>query len=142
MTSSQWYLARGGEQSGPVTMAELKRLADRGELGPEDLIWSEGWSEWQPARTVNGLVTRPSVSSPSASPAQPVNPKDAITSASPEVAGNRTDRQRIVDSLWYAGTIAFALLLVYGIWTRSGIREREIQGQQQFQNPGNRPPRR
>jgi hypothetical protein len=67
---------------------------------------------------------------------------DAITCTSPEVAGKRTDRQRIVDALWYAGTIAFALLLVYGIWTRSGIREGEIQGQQQLQNPGNRSPRR
>jgi hypothetical protein len=67
---------------------------------------------------------------------------DAITSSSPEVAGKRTARQRIVDAIWYAGTIGFAVLLVYGIWTRSGVREREIQAQQQFQNPGNRPPRR
>ncbi|MEN6450758.1 MAG: DUF4339 domain-containing protein [Thermoguttaceae bacterium] len=55
MTPVEWYYARDNKQMGPVSAAELKRLATAGELRPEDLVWREGMTEWSLARNVRGL---------------------------------------------------------------------------------------
>ena len=55
MNPVDWYFARGNKQMGPVSAAELKRLATAGELRPEDLVWREGLTEWALARSVRGL---------------------------------------------------------------------------------------
>ncbi len=51
----QWYYSRNGEQLGPVSMAELQRLAAGGQLQPDDLVWRDGMHAWIPARTARGL---------------------------------------------------------------------------------------
>ncbi len=53
---SRWYYALGGEQVGPVEFAHLKMLCTTGQLGLEDLVWTDGMPEWVPARQVAGLV--------------------------------------------------------------------------------------
>ncbi|MGQ9576817.1 MAG: DUF4339 domain-containing protein [Thermoguttaceae bacterium] len=55
MAAIQWYYWRGGQQFGPVSSAELKRLADQKDLAPEALVWREGMAQWVPARSVRGL---------------------------------------------------------------------------------------
>ncbi|MCE5303355.1 MAG: DUF4339 domain-containing protein [Planctomycetaceae bacterium] len=55
MSPVEWYFAQGTKQIGPVSAAELKRLAASGELRPQDLVWREGLTEWAPARSVRGL---------------------------------------------------------------------------------------
>src|SRR6185436_15466895 len=56
MADSQWYYAVAGEQLGPVSTAELRDLIRAGNVGPEDLVWCEGMSDWSAARTVKALV--------------------------------------------------------------------------------------
>jgi len=75
---NDWYYAREGEQAGPVSATELKRLASSGRLHPEDLIWQEGMKEWTPARQVKGLFEA-SVSSAALPPAAP--PVAAVSAA-------------------------------------------------------------
>jgi hypothetical protein len=48
----QWYLARDGQQYGPLAEAELVRFIELGHLHPDDLVWREGFSDWQPALSV------------------------------------------------------------------------------------------
>ena len=55
MSPVEWYYARENRQMGPVSPAELKRLAAAGELGPDDLVWREGMTEWSAAKNVRGL---------------------------------------------------------------------------------------
>lgn len=55
MAAIDWYYARDNKQMGPVSSAELKNLADAGQLQPDDLVWREGLTEWAPARSVRGL---------------------------------------------------------------------------------------
>jgi hypothetical protein len=55
MSSAEWYYAHAGQQSGPISAADLKMLAVIGQLAPEDLVWRDGMSEWIPARKVRGL---------------------------------------------------------------------------------------
>lgn len=50
--SIEWYLARDGQQHGPVSDAELHKIIELGYLKPTDLVWRQGWAEWAPASTV------------------------------------------------------------------------------------------
>lgn len=67
-----WYYAVEGERKGPVTSAELKRLADSGKLKASDLVWKEGMSEWAPAKKLKGLFPDTPNAPP---PALPTTPK-------------------------------------------------------------------
>jgi hypothetical protein len=53
--ADNWYYAKGGQQQGPVSEAELKRLAEAGQLQRGDLVWHEGLANWQEAGTVPEL---------------------------------------------------------------------------------------
>ena len=62
MTSSaEWYYAKGGTRYGPVSMDQLKELAARGRLGPDDLVWREGLETWVRGRTIPDLPFPPPV---------------------------------------------------------------------------------
>jgi len=50
-----YYYARDGQQQGPVSLAELKRMASAGHLWRSDLVWTEGMADWLPAETIPGL---------------------------------------------------------------------------------------
>src|SRR3954451_23112913 len=52
---ADWYYAKAGKQFGPITSAELKRMAQAGELVPDDLVFQEGGTQWVSASTVKGL---------------------------------------------------------------------------------------
>lgn len=47
-----WYLGRDGQQFGPVNDAEFRRLFEARQLLPTDLVWREGFDEWQPVATL------------------------------------------------------------------------------------------
>jgi len=53
--ADHWHYTKGTDRHGPVSKQELRRLADAGELQPTDLVWSEGMSDWRPARDVEEL---------------------------------------------------------------------------------------
>ena len=55
MAPVEWYYARGNKQQGPASSAQLKQLAESGDLSPEDLVWREGMGEWIAAAKVKGL---------------------------------------------------------------------------------------
>jgi hypothetical protein len=51
----EWYCNIGGQQLGPMSSPELRRMADDGDLGEEDLVWKEGMTDWSPAKKLKGL---------------------------------------------------------------------------------------
>ena len=55
MAEQLWFYAKNDEQLGPVSTAELKKLAGAGELAPDDLVWREGLDDWSPASKLKGL---------------------------------------------------------------------------------------
>ena len=55
MVEVLWYYARNDQQFGPVSAAELKQLADGGNLAPDDLLWREGMDAWTTAINLRGL---------------------------------------------------------------------------------------
>ncbi len=74
MTESQeaWYYSREGERHGPVTLAELRGMAQAGQLNPrQDLAWTQGMAEWKPAGEIDKLFERRVTEAPAASPYTP-----------------------------------------------------------------------
>jgi hypothetical protein len=65
--SQEWYFSAGNERHGPVSAADLKKLADAGTLKAADLVWKDGMADWVPARSIKGLFP--------AGPPAPVAPK-------------------------------------------------------------------
>lgn len=51
-SQTQWYLAREGQQFGPISEAELAKFIELGHLQPNDLLWREGFPDWRPALVV------------------------------------------------------------------------------------------
>lgn len=48
----EWYLAREGQQFGPLNDVELKKFIELGHMRPNDLLWRHGFPDWRPASTV------------------------------------------------------------------------------------------
>lgn len=65
----QWYIARDGQQHGPLNEPEMRLFVERGYLKDGDLVWRQGFSDWRPAFSV---FTRPTASTaPGQHPAGP-----------------------------------------------------------------------
>jgi uncharacterized RDD family membrane protein YckC len=54
-----WYYVENGQQSGPVTDAQLEELRLAGTITPDTLVWREGMSDWQPYRDVKVVAEPP-----------------------------------------------------------------------------------
>ena len=54
--AKNWHYAKDGDKHGPISSAELKRLANSGQLSPDDLVWREDMKEWRKASTIKGLL--------------------------------------------------------------------------------------
>ena len=85
---SEWYYARGGQQSGPVGFEQLQDLARNGGLdGLKDLVWTATMKDWTPAGQVAGLFGAPAVAAgPPADPANPYAPPQSAWSEAPSTA--------------------------------------------------------
>ncbi len=46
----KWYYESGGQQQGPVSEADLDRLAAEGKITADTLVWRDGLADWQPLR--------------------------------------------------------------------------------------------
>jgi hypothetical protein len=55
---ADWYYTQNGEQRGPVSPAQLRQLAQAGDLQPTDLVFKEGGKEWVAASTVPNLFAK------------------------------------------------------------------------------------
>ncbi len=73
-SDERWYFVRNGERCGPVSPAELTRLAAAGELDPTDLVWRAGLEEWYQAGCIEDLF----LPSESAEEPPPVLPSPGV----------------------------------------------------------------
>jgi hypothetical protein len=53
---ADWYYVQGGQQQGPVSIEALRELAADGRLKANEIVWTEGMPNWQPAGQVSGLM--------------------------------------------------------------------------------------
>mgnify|MGYP002083340415 CR=1 FL=1 len=78
----QWYIARDGQQHGPLTDVEMRLFVDGGHLRPTDLLWRPGFSDWRPAPQV--FPPRPAEPAPPPPPPQPAASRPATVAPSPQ----------------------------------------------------------
>ena len=66
----EWFLARDGQQYGPLNENEMRAFVDLGHLRMTDLIWRVGFAEWRSAPEVFAIHAQPAapVSQPIAEP--------------------------------------------------------------------------
>jgi hypothetical protein len=57
--SDMWYVARGAERFGPVSINEVQAWLQDGRASGTDLVWGPGFAEWQPAFNVPALELPP-----------------------------------------------------------------------------------
>jgi hypothetical protein len=93
-SQTQWYLARDGQQFGPLSDAELARFIELGHLQPTDLLWRDGFPDWRPAMVVFPPARRPAAPRPAPSmrpapaPVQPAASPRAGREQVPKYQGN------------------------------------------------------
>lgn len=54
-----WYYETAAIRQGPVGLAELRALVERGELAPHNLVWAPGLREWARVDAVDVLTAPP-----------------------------------------------------------------------------------
>jgi len=84
LQDSGWYYLEGGETRGPVAAAQLRRLFQAGQLGPDTLLWRPGMQDWQSARALQG--TTPPRTSPSGVPGPVADPAPSASPPPPDSA--------------------------------------------------------
>lgn len=77
----QWFIARDGKQTGPISDMEIKAIAAHGYFKATDLVWRAGFAEWQPALSVFAPVAAPPPLAPR--PAPPAPPVAAAPAPQP-----------------------------------------------------------
>ena len=89
-----WYYAKNNQQFGPVSAEAVQSMARSGEIGPADLVWRAGMTDWQAASSVLdfGRLGAPTAMAPSPVPGpaslDPNNPFAAPRSdVAPEAFG-------------------------------------------------------
>lgn len=72
------WIAEGGRTRGPFTLAEVERMAREGRIGPQTMVWREGWPGWKPAAEDPQLAALVAAAAPA--------PRDAAAGAGREVS--------------------------------------------------------
>lgn len=62
--ADEWHYGRDGNQQGPVSTSDLKRLVESGAVKPSDVVWREGMEDWQPVSSVESISGTTSASTP------------------------------------------------------------------------------
>lgn len=50
---AEWFYGKEGQQYGPIDETTLRARIVSGEIGPRDLIWTEGMPSWQPLQELS-----------------------------------------------------------------------------------------
>lgn len=89
-TENLWYIARDGQQHGPISDTEMRLFVENGHLRPADLLWRPGFADWRPASAVFPTPAGAVASSDdTATDAASTAPEDTTKSATP--ASSRHD---------------------------------------------------
>lgn len=68
LSGSEWYIGRDGSQFGPISSSEIEKLFELGYLRPQDLVWTQGFVDWQSVSAVDFAAKRAAPKAPASSP--------------------------------------------------------------------------
>jgi TM2 domain-containing membrane protein YozV len=87
---ADWYYTSGGQRQGPVPESQLRQMVAAGQVGPNELVWTQGMAQWSPASTAlqqPGQVPVPS--GPGAPPSAYPSGPSMIPGAMPSDIGSK-----------------------------------------------------
>jgi hypothetical protein len=102
MLEKPYHVFRNGSEFGPFSASELRELKERGQLRPDDLIWTPGMAGSVPAANVGGLY-RPAgapVASPQSCPAGVVPQRSVAIAWPPRVVPPPAPLPTAANSVW------------------------------------------
>ncbi len=91
--ANEWYVQHGGKQYGPMTSANLKKLAAEGKISPNTTVRLGSEGNWVPAARVQGLFAAGQAAAPRAAQfpaATPPPAPKAVDLAAPPIAPPRS----------------------------------------------------
>jgi TM2 domain-containing membrane protein YozV len=95
--TQEWYYTVNDERQGPISAADLKKLAEAGTLKATDLVWKDGMTDWAQAKSIKGLFAGGSGANPAPAAARAEEPARAKPRAEdeeddrPSARGRRRD---------------------------------------------------
>ncbi len=123
-TAPCWFVARGETHHGPLQAADLQRMIDAGELGPNSLIWKNGLADWVPASQVSGLWFGTAAGPSAAIPAAASHPTPTTSSPAypqqPAQISALAVASLVLGLLWLLG-IGSLLATIFGAVASSQI---------------------
>lgn len=81
--SGEWYLYKDQQQQGPIDWEKLVEQAKEGIVGPADMVWTEGMTDWSRADQVEGLIAAVPPPPPEPVSTPPPSPKPDTFHAPP-----------------------------------------------------------
>jgi hypothetical protein len=73
----EWFIKQGEQEKGPLTSADIRKLAAAGELQPGDLVRKSDMTKWAKATAIKGLF--PNEDAPAPAPTHAAAPRPAPT---------------------------------------------------------------
>jgi hypothetical protein len=67
---SDWYVLVNGAQQGPISREDLRQRVGNGTIRGDDLVWTEGMTQWSPAASIPELMP-PGIAAPYGAPVTP-----------------------------------------------------------------------
>ncbi|HUK02044.1 MAG TPA: GYF domain-containing protein [Steroidobacteraceae bacterium] len=114
MSTEQWFIGRAEERYGPYRREVLKLLAEHGKLAREDLLWTQGMSEWARADSIPEFA--PLFGEGAAAP------PDALIESGNYFIRHWRGQLSLPISYWINGALlTVALLAAIGIVRQSGV---------------------
>jgi hypothetical protein len=113
-----WFYAKNGSQQGPLSTEDMKSRIAMGEIGPSDLAWREGMSDWMPVGQISELtVATPSSASQEATSMPPAASSPSSPYQSPAAAPSTqvAPGQVIPNFLWQSIVVTLLCCLPFGI---------------------------
>jgi hypothetical protein len=96
--SATWYLSRQGNRYGPYSWEQMGEFAAAGQVTPQDLVWSEGMSNWTKAADIEGLFASspPPGSAPPPAPPPETAQQPQPSASAPGLSAGASGGERIV----------------------------------------------
>jgi len=103
-----YHIIKDGQTEGPMTDVEFHRRVMDNRLGPDDLVWSEGWEEWKTLRDAGLIRAEPAPPAPEVE-----SPESLLMAAAPVADTPRGILFRIKPPFWTAAFLLIGVLLNY-----------------------------
>ena len=128
-----WFYTVEGERLGPLTFAELRDKAGKGELNPRlDMVWTQGMAEWKASGEVDGLFEKRITPEPENVAVPAVDPSRMMEEGGvEEMMSREADWPGARRRSFYVMTILFPTLWMVGCMVAAGFVA-ELAGPQLF----------